>query len=149
MRLLGVGLEWPGLVVNVGNADFVRLAESEAGQRRARPGGYRSLQLHLFPLFEKTPDSFYSARACGLGRRPTVTVASTSWPWRFNRTFADWPGARAAIRLSIPAGSETGLPCTSTSTSPGLTPALSAGPPRSTPAMSAPRVLEGLNDSAI
>ena len=64
-------------------------------------------------------------------------------------TFAGRPGASAATRLSIVAGSATGLPSTSSSTSPGLTPALSAGPPRSTPAINAPRVAPSLRDSAI
>src|SRR6185369_15525270 len=91
----------------------------------------------------------YSVRACGLGRRPTVMAASTSPPWRLSLTLAAVPGGSAATRLSIADGSGTGLPSISTRMSPGLTPALSAGPPRSTPATSAPRVLPSLKDSAM
>ena len=49
-------------------------------------------------------------RGCGLGRRPTLMVASTSWPWRLSFIFAGAPGASAAIRFSIAVGSATGLP---------------------------------------
>ena len=63
-------------------------------------------------------------------------------------SLASLPGTSAATRVSMLCGSVTALPSTCSSTSPGRTPPLSAGPPRITPAISVPDTTGNLNDSA-
>src|SRR5207244_1078658 len=50
VRLLGVRLERPGLVVDVGDADFLRLAERRPGSEGERERDNRCAQLHEPPL---------------------------------------------------------------------------------------------------
>src|SRR6185312_10510661 len=122
-----------------------RLGGAGAAGEAKRDHRCKDPALHGLLFLESVPALAARLR---LGPPPTVTLASRSLPARLSFIRAESPGASAATRFSIEVGSATGRPSTSNSTSPGLMPALSAGPPRSTPAMSAPRVLCSRNDSA-
>src|SRR5262249_60815322 len=81
---------------------------------------YKDPALHGCSSWNQSPRS---PRGWGLGRRPTVTLASRSLPARLSFIRAVSPGASAATRFSIEVGSATARPSTSTSTSPAFMPA--------------------------
>ena len=110
-----------------------RADEDERGTARSS-GRQGSLMLASLPLRDLRPASDGHGRA----RRPRCSRSSLSFAWS--------PGFSTATRLSTVPQSPTGLPLTPTSTSPGFTPALSAGPPRTTCVMSAPSHRLSLND---
>src|SRR5450830_1680455 len=74
----------------------------------------------------------------GGGRLPTTISSVVSCALRSTVILAFAPGVNCAIRFNISVVSLTVLPSTLIRISPGLMPALSAGPPLSTPAMMAP-----------
>src|SRR3954453_9432293 len=103
--------------------------------------GSRGVQLKLCELTHSdfAPWCYSSSlRLAGRGRLPTLTLTVISLRLRKIFNVADLPGSRAATRFSMLVESTTSLDSTATRISPGLIPARSAGPPRSTPAINVP-----------